>query len=208
MTRLVVIDPQPLVREMVCLALRRQPGWEVVGDGAGEDDAFLLCRTLRPDVLITETAPIQGDGLRMLQRLKKAAPALRLVVLTGRRNLFMLGDVFKAEPHGVVSKLDPLEELMRAIGRVREGGVYFSPTIAAAVREITSLRDHCRLTRREREIVVLIAQGRSTREIAVRLALRRATVDGHRRNLMRKLGARHVQHVIRAAASLGLISYE
>src|SRR5258708_2171906 len=136
-------------------------------------------------------------------------PAVRVLVFPGHGNALLVGQMLEPGPHGFVEKTAGLFEFKKGLETVANGGTYFGPAVAALLRNVvanpvaSSASDF--LTDREREILQLVAESHSTKEIASKLGISVKTVDNHRTNLMRKLNLHDVASLTRYALEIGLI---
>ena len=198
--RIMLVDDHALVRSAVRQALAA-PDLEVVGEAATADEALLLAPELRPDLILLDVDLPGTDGLRLLRELVPRLPATKIVMLTvstSRRNLL------EAVQHGAIGyltkDLDPAA-LQRAVRGIRQGDLLMSRNMAAhVVAQLagTARRgqagnggDGWELSSREEEVLRLLSEGLTDREIADRLVISPRTVETHVGNVLRKLGVRN-----------------
>jgi DNA-binding NarL/FixJ family response regulator len=149
------------------------------------------------------------NGVDLLRRLNKVLTNLRVLVFSGHENPVLVREMLEAGAHGFVEKTAGLFEFKKGLETVANGGTYFGPSVAALLRNVvanpsaSSSSDF--LTDREREVLQLVAESYSTKEIAVKLGISVKTVDNHRTNLMRKLNLHDVASLTRYALEIGLI---
>ena len=145
----------------------------------------------------------------LLRRLGKRLPNLRVLAFSGYENPVLVREMIEAGAHGFVEKTAGLFEFKKGLETVANGGTYFGPAVAALLRDVVANPDASSasdfLTDREREILQLVAESHSTREIAAKLGISIKTVDNHRTNLMRKLNLHDVASLTRYALEVGLI---
>jgi DNA-binding NarL/FixJ family response regulator len=153
------------------------------------------------------------NGLELLRRVTKQVRNLRILIFSGHENPVLIREMLEAGAHGFVEKTAGLIELKKGLETVANGGTYFGPAVSGLLRNVvanpsvtTTTKDF--LTPREREILQLVAESYSTKEIAQKLNISVKTVDNHRTNLMRKLDLHNVASITRYAMQIGLIENE
>lgn len=210
MRKVIIIEDQTAVREMLELILERQEGFTIVGS-AGDGHAGLeLCKNEQPDLVVLDIMLPGLHGVELLRRLRKISSESRVLVFSGHQNADLVQEAVQAGAHGFVEKTAALTELEKGFVTVANGGSYFGPEVAALLREAilnpkktgSGLQN---LTAREREVLKLIAESNSTRQIAEILEISVKTADNHRTNLMRKLGIHDVVSLTRYAIQMGLV---
>ena len=210
MKRLVIIEDQTAVREMLVAILGSDSGFEIVGQAADGQTGVQLCLDASPDLCILDAKLPGLNGVDLLRRVRKKLPALRTLVFSGYENPVLLREMLAAGANGFVEKTASLVELKRGLETIAAGGDYFSPAITSLLRDVAAHPERGAasadpLTNREREILQLVAESHSTREIAEKLGLSSKTVDNHRTNLMRKLDLHDVASLTRHALETGLV---
>ena len=184
-----------------------------MGEAADGDEALRKARELSPDVVLMDISMPGMNGLAVTEVLRKEAPEIKVLILSVHSNKDAIFRVIQAGAHGYVSKEAPPEELVRAIESVYDGEPHFSEDIArAALNEFVSSggkkEPFAQLTSREREVLVLIAEGKSNKEIADRLGIGVRTIETHRERIMRRLNIHSVAGLTKYAIANGLISIE
>ncbi len=211
MIRVVIIEDQTAVREMVAQVVRSDPELEVVAECGDGHSAAELCLDLKPDFVILDVMLPGLNGAEVLRRFSRQLKDTRVLVFSGYEDPILLRELLEAGAHGFVGKSAPLSELKRGINVVSRGGSYFGPEIARVLREaMTGPMSGQRsmlasLTSREREILQMIAESYSTKEIASKLGISVKTAENHRTNLMRKLDLHDVASLTRFAIEHGLV---
>jgi DNA-binding NarL/FixJ family response regulator len=199
-----IVDDHPLFREGVVSILGTEPDMEIVGQGENAEDAIRLARDLLPDVLILDVN-IPGGGLEAAQVITGAYPVVKIIVLTGLPDQDNIITALKAGAQAYVLKGVSARELVNIIHTVQAGEGYVTPTLAGnllmemtsiAAREETKTEPLSDLTDREREILELIATGKSNKEIGLQLHLTEKTVKHYVTNILQKL---QVQSRVQAA---------
>ncbi len=198
--RVLIADDHPLFREGVAHSLAAETGLTVVGQAASGEEALRLARDLLPDVALLDIAMPGSGGLAASSEIAIACPATKVVMLTVSEHQDDLLAAFKAGARGYVLKGVSARELANIIRAVADGEVYVSPSLAAGVLvELTRNRPPDplnELTEREREILRLVAEGLTNREIGERLHLAEKTVKHYMTNVLGKL---HVRSRVEAA---------
>jgi DNA-binding NarL/FixJ family response regulator len=207
--RLVIAEDQRMVRELLAALLLRELDFEVVGEASTGPEAIALATRLRPDVLVLDIGLPEIDGIEVTRRLKKAQPDLRILVLSVHAGKQFIRDMLQAGADGYVVKSSALGELVHAIRVVAQGKLYLSPDVArdalsALTFPLNEARDASPLGLREKQVLALLAGGMRSSEIARRLNISPATVEAHRRNIMRKLDLHTVPELTKYAIRNGL----
>ena len=211
--KVLVADDHPVVRKGLQTCLAKQGNLKIVGEAADGDEALRKARELSPDVVLMDISMPGMNGLAVTEVLRKEAPDMKVLILSVHSNKEYIFRVIQAGAHGYVSKEAPPEELLRAIESVHEGEPHFSEDIArAALNEFVNTggkkEPFAQLTVREREVLVLIAEGQSNKEIADRLGIGVRTIETHRERIMRRLNIHSVAGLTKYAIANGLVSLE
>jgi DNA-binding NarL/FixJ family response regulator len=210
MKRVILIEDQVSVREMLATVLRLDGGYEIVAECSDGHTAYAACLELKPDLVILDVLLPGLNGVSVLKRFTRQLKDTRVLVLSGFSNPALVRELLLAGAHGFVGKSANLAELRKGIQTVAEGGNFFSPFITEMLREVImnphQIRRHDldALTKREREILQLIAESHSTREIAKKLEVSIKTAENHRTNLMKKLKLHDVASLTRFAIEHGM----
>jgi DNA-binding NarL/FixJ family response regulator len=207
-TRVILADDHTLVRAGIRRILESQPQFEVVAeaqDGAAAIDAL---DRYGADVLVLDLNMNGLEGIDVLRQAKRHKPETRVVILTMHAGREYVARAIAEGADGYLLKDSAVQDLAAAIEAVMGGGTFFSPAIQQQMVEM--VRDGSRqglqgLTDREREVLILIARGLSTKEIAAELDIGQRTVETHRANLMRKLGVKSVALLTQVAIREGII---
>ncbi len=209
MKRLVIIEDQTAIREMLAEILRTDTAIKIVGESGDGQSAYQLCMETKPDVIVLDAKLPGLNGVDLLRRLNKVLTNLRVLVFSGHENPVLVREMLEAGAHGFVEKTAGLYEFKKGLETVANGGTYFGPAVAALLRNVVAhpgaRASSDFLTDREREILQLVAESYSTKEIAAKLGISVKTVDNHRTNLMRKLDLHDVASLTRYALEIGLI---
>jgi len=211
--KVLLVDDHPVVRKGLQSCLARQERLKVVGEAADGDEGIKLTRELHPDVVLLDLDLPRLSGLAVTELLRKEAPKVKILVLSVHTNKDYIFRIIQSGAHGYVSKEAAPEELVKAIESVCNGEAFFAPNIAQdALREfITSggrKRPFIQLTNREREVLALIAEGQSNKEVANHLGIGVRTIETHRERIMEKLDIHTIAGLTRFAIRNGVISLE
>ena len=210
MKKVVVIEDQTAVREMLSQVVRTQPGFEVVAESGDGHDAYETCIEHKPDLVILDIMLPGLNGAEVLRRFSRQLKNTRVLVFSGYVNHELVSELIKAGAHGYVEKSASLSEVREGIDTVAAGGTYFSPKVAKVLREAMAKPSSQNpsldsLTAREREILQLVAESYPTREISKKLNITVKTTENHRANLMKKLDLHNVAGLTRYAIEHCLI---
>ncbi len=211
MIRVLVADDHHLVREGIVALLERAPGIEVVGQAADGEAAVAAAMELRPDVLVMDVTMPRLNGLRATEQLREAHCPAAVVLLTIHHDEAIVRRALAAGAMAFVPKQEVTEELLLAIRAAAHGATYLSPGVSSAVRGLEAALPagaETGVTEREREVLRLVADGLTSREVAHRLSLSVRTVERHRTNLMAKLGATNVVELLREAVRKDLLELD
>ena len=211
--KVLVADDHPVVRKGLQTCLARQKNLRVVGEAVDGDEALRKARELSPDVVLMDINMPGMNGLAVTEVLRKEAPNMKVLILSVHSNKEYIFRGIQAGAHGYVSKEAPPEELIRAIESVHEGEPHFSEDIRRdALNQFVigggKKPPFAQLTNREREVLILIADGQSNKEIADRLNIGVRTIETHRERIMRRLNIHSVAGLTKYAIANGLISLD
>ena len=205
--RLLVVDDHAVVRRGVRSLLESHEGWEVCGEATTGREAVTESLRLRPDVVVMDMSLPELNGLDATRQILKAAPEIEVLVLTMHHSEELVRDVLKAGARGYVLKADADENLIAAVENLRRHEPFLTSKVTefmlddfvrrgdGALGDLTSAG----VTVREREIIQLVAEGQSNKEVASALGISVKTVEAHRANIMRKLHLRSVSDLVRYA---------
>lgn len=202
--RIVVADDHPVVREGLVAMLSTQSDLEVVGEAATGMDAVRRVRELRPDVLLLDLELPELDGVEVVERLRDEETRTRVVVFTAFDRDEQIVGAIRAGAVGYLLKGTPREEVFRAVRVAHAGGSLIEPMVASKL--LRQVRDdpHA-LTAREAEVLRLVAQGRSNRDVARALFVSERTVKFHVSSILAKLGASNRTQAVALARERGLL---
>lgn len=209
--RIVIVEDHTAIREMLAEILRGDPAYKIVGESGEGHQACELCLELKPDLIVLDARLPGMSGVDILRRISKQLKSTRVMVFSAYETPSLVREMLEAGAHGFVEKTAGLGEFKKGIETISHGGSYFGPGVAALLRSVVANQSPASgleaLTDREREILKLVAESHSTKEIALKLAISVKTVDNHRTNLMRKLDLHDVASLTRYALEIGLIDH-
>ena len=211
--RVLLIDDHALVRAGIRALLSRHEGVEVVGEAAGGRDALRLIEELQPDIVLLDIAMPGLSGLEVLAESTKRFPHVRVIILTVHEAGEYALRALRAGAAGYLPKSAASTELHEAIDTVARGESYVSGEVAkeTILQQAKGSADEYllqKLTPRQREILTLMAEGNSTRDIAGTLKISVKTVESHRAQLMERLNIHEVAGLVRYAIRMGLVKVE
>ena len=211
--KVLIVDDHPVVRRGLWSCLENRPNLKIVGEATNGHEAMKQIAALLPDVVLMDIAMPEMDGLQVTEKLHKEKPELKVLVLSVSSNRESVLRIIRAGARGYVLKEAPPEELVKAIELVNNGEAFFSPPVARIalnqyVSELDETDPASRLSDREREVLILIASGKSNKEIASDLGIGVRTIETHRERIMRKLEIRSVAGLTKFAIANGLVSLD
>jgi DNA-binding NarL/FixJ family response regulator len=206
--RIVLADDHAVVRQGFRLILAAQPDMEVVGEAADGRQAVELADSFKPDVLVMDVAMPGLNGIEATRRVSRLAPRTRILALSMHKDSIYVREILRAGARGYLLKDSIDQDLLAAVRALARGDGYLSPAVSEAV--LTDYRKHVTnpldlLTSREREVLQMIAEGRTNKEIASALNLSVYTIDAHRGRIMEKLNLHSTGELVRFAMRNGLI---
>src|SRR5688572_21827350 len=210
--KLLIADDHAILRQGLRRILEAEPDMSVVGEAATGPDAVKRARQLKPDVVIMDISMPEQDGIESMRQIVKTLSS-RVLILSVHLEHHFISEAVSAGAAGYLAKDSLDHELVAAIRSVMHGGTVFSSNVSRRLAESshnngvggTAPRSLEALTAREREIFLLLAEGRSPSEIAASLFVSPKTVHTHRQHIMEKLGLRTTTELIRFALRQGLI---
>ncbi|WP_189154184.1 response regulator [Lentzea pudingi] len=206
MIRVVVVDDHPVVRDGLRGMLGTQDDFEVVGEAASGTEALTVIAAVRPDVAVTDLRLPAPSGAELVRQIRTRAPSTRVLVLTTHDTDADVLPTIEAGAIGYLLKDAPREELFRAVRAAARDETVLSPSVAALlVRKVRTPVPVSALSSREREVLILVAQGRTNREIGAALHISEATVKTHLQHVYAKLEVPDRASAVSAAHQRGLI---
>jgi DNA-binding NarL/FixJ family response regulator len=204
----VLADDHALVRAGIRALVQSVREFEVVGEAGDGREALQLAKTLQPDVMLLDVAMPELNGLDAIPRILKQNAKIAVIVLSMHASREYVLRAVQAGAAGYVLKNAAVDELENAIRAVARGNKYLTPAISAQIIEGVGNDALESLTQRQREILQLIAEGRTTRQIAEVLHISVKTVETHRTVLMKRLDLHDVAGLVRYAIRVGLVTVE
>lgn len=214
--RVLLADDHTIVRQGLRALLDSQEDIEVVGEAEDGRQAFEKTKELIPDIVVIDITMPNLNGIEATRQIKKLNPEIKVLVLTVHDNEEYIHQILQAGASGYLLKESAVTDLVSAINAVKKGGIFLSPAISKVV-----VKDYIRhaeegtgdfdslniLTNREREVLQLIAEGHTNREVAHLLKLSVKTVDVHRSHIMEKLNIHDVTGLVKYSIRKGLIKF-
>jgi DNA-binding NarL/FixJ family response regulator len=214
--RLILAEDHAITRQGLRSLLEKEPDLEVVGEAEDGREALALVRDILPDVLITDIAMPNLNGVDATRKIVSEYPNVKVIALSVHSNRAFVADMLKAGASGYVLKECSFDELIEAVRTVVAGGMYLSPKVAGVVVSdyVKHLSDFISsspldaLTTRQREVLQLISEGKNTKQIARVLHVSPKTIEADRRKIMEKLDAHSVAELVKIAISGGIASLQ
>lgn len=212
--RVLVADDHEIVREGIRTLIQAQPGWQVTAEASNGRQAVEKAKEVKPDVTVLDIGMPVLNGLEATRQIVKNDPRAKILVLTVHESDTLIQDVLEAGARGYILKSDAGRDLVTAVNAVRSNKVFFTTKISRVVlggyldksggkqkRSETG-----RLTARQREIVQLLAEGKSSKEVATELGLSVKTAETHRANIMQRLDCHSVSELVLYAVRNNIIA--
>jgi two-component system response regulator NreC len=209
--RILLIYRYPLLFQAL-KALMEGEGFRVMGHEEGPE-AVRFAEQFKPEIVIVDFELPEANGLNCVRQILEVSPSTRIIVLSRHTEDYRVREALELGIRGYVLKTRTADELLRSIEEVSHGRTYFSPEIAHIVAELVlepyryggTVRRAGQLTDRERQVVTLIAEGNSTKEVAARLGISVKTADCHRTRIMDKLNVHQTANLVRYAIRQGFV---
>jgi DNA-binding NarL/FixJ family response regulator len=213
-TRILLADDHAVLRQGLRRILEDRQDWKVVGEAANGRDAVAAAEQLRPDVAVLDIAMPLLNGLEASRQITRRVAGTRVLILSMHTDEAYIVQAVQAGARGYVLKESAGAEIVQAIAALQSGKTFFSPAVAEVMlddylRSLTrrGITDRYEaLSEREREVLQLVAEGRSTKEISELLSISVATVETHRAHILQKLDLKNTAGVVLFAARRGIIS--
>ena len=214
----LIIDDHPLFREGLKSLLANQNGFEVVGEAGSAAEGLRRAKELRPDLILMDLSLPDKSGIEVTHTLRSLMPETRIAIISMHSKIDYITEAFRAGATGYVVKESATERLMECLETVCEGGYFIDSSLSHKVVESLMKSDtqesrvadtgYGALTPREQQVMRLLAEGLSTKQIAEKLFISPKTVENHRANIMSKLDLHSAMELVRYAAKLGLIDLD
>ena len=205
--RLLLADDHVLVRQSLRSLLEHE-GIQIIAEASDGQMALQLAQSLQPDIAVMDIGMPVSNGLEAARGIRSSCPKTRTILLTQHEEDHYISQAVEAGVKGYVLKSQAATDLMNAIRQVSRGEVYLSPSISATLMDVyrsKSERPKDPLTARERQVLQLIAEGKSTRDIACVLGISAKTAESHRTRLMRKLDIHETASLVLYAVRRGIV---
>src|SRR5690242_18470333 len=208
MIRVLLADDHAMVRKGFRLILEAQPDMEIAGEAGNGREAVELVEKLHPDIVVMDVAMPELNGIEATRRIASSSPHTRVLALSMHKDSVYVREILRAGARGYLLKDSIDTDLINAVRAIAKGDGYISPGVSDAVlsdyrRHVTDPLDL--LTSREREVLQMIAESKTNKEIAVALNLSVYTIDAHRGKIMEKLNLHSTGELVRFAVRHGLI---
>jgi DNA-binding NarL/FixJ family response regulator len=206
-TRVLLADDHALIRQGLKILLEKQ-GFQVVCEASDGQEALSLVEKTQPDIAIIDISMPILNGVEAAREMKKSAPRTKVILLTQHDEDQYVTEALRAGVRGYVLKSQAADDLIHAIQEVCRGSVYLSPNISRAVVDAYLSKTYITtdpLSGRERQVLQLVGEGKSTKDIAVHLGISTKTAESHRARLMKKLDIHETASLVRYAIRRGLI---
>lgn len=209
MKKVIIIEDETMVRDLLVEVLQDYPQCNLVGTFGDGLEGWEQIQTLRPDFILSDIKVPSINGLELLRRTKQKMPNTQVLLFSAYFSSGMVRQALKAGVNGMIEKTAGLTEMHKAIEAVLSGETYFGPAVAGITRQIMINPDEDdsleSLSAREIEVLQLIAEGFSSKEIAVKLDISTKTAETHRAHLMQKLNLHGIAGLTRYAIAKGLV---
>jgi DNA-binding NarL/FixJ family response regulator len=212
--RLLVADDHEIVRKGLRSLLEAQPGWQVTAEASDGREAVEKAKEIKPDVTVLDIGMPALNGLEAARQMIKNDARAKILILTMHESDPLIREVLDAGARGYVLKSDASRDLVTAVNAVRSNKTFFTAKVAQIVldgyldkkpKKQEPNVAQTRLTPRQREIVQLLAEGKSSKEVAVALGLSVKTAETHRANIMKRLDCHSVSELVRYAVRNSII---
>ena len=212
--RILIADDHELIRRGVRTLLEAEPGWKVVAEASDGQEAFEKAKETKPEIVVLDIGMPRLSGLEAARRLKRTLPQIKVLMLTMHDSERLAWEVLNVGALGYVTKSDTARDLVIAIEALRRDKTFFTPKVDRIIldsflnggssKRAKEMQGE-QLTSRQREIVQLLAEGKTSKEVSALLNLSVKTVETHRANIMRRLSCHSVSDLVRYAVRNNIV---
>jgi len=209
--RTLIVDDHSVMRAGMRALLEKSDFVEVIGEASTAEEALELAKEARPDLIVMDVELPGRSGIAVTEEIIRNGWCENVVIVSAHSNRAFVESALRAGARGYVLKSSPSEEILNALEEVSRGGSFLTPSLgevdtsASGQGPIPKKSALSRLSPRETQVLIRIAEGLASKEIAMQLQVSHRTVETHRTNLMRKLGVRKASELVRLAIREGLI---
>ncbi|QGY39790.1 response regulator [Pseudodesulfovibrio cashew] len=215
---LMIVDDHPLFREGLKTIVNRNRNYSVVAEAGNGKDGVALARELRPDIMLVDISMPGKNGIQVIRDLRQFLPETRFIIISMHSEADYIVEAFRAGATGYMIKESAAENLIKGLDTVARGEMFLDSALSQeVVFKLLQAKDdagesrkdpYSTLTPREQEVMRMLAEGLTSKEVAAQLFISPKTVENHRTNLMKKLGLHSTVELIRYSARLGLIDLD
>ncbi|HAA04892.1 MAG TPA: DNA-binding response regulator [Syntrophobacteraceae bacterium] len=215
---ILIVDDHPLFREGLKALIERKPGFSVVGEAGTAREGLALATELKPELAVVDISLPDGSGIELTRSIRGMLPHTRVLIVSMHSKIQYITEALQAGANGYVVKESAADRLIQGLEAVSQGEYFLDSSLSqSVVKRLVDLpeqkvrvsdKSYGTLTAREQQVLRMVAEGRSTKDIAADLFISPKTVENHRANIMEKLNLHNTIELVRYAAKLGLIDID